>query len=249
MYQFKTNHLEKFKAKMATIFDLKLNSDDSDSDYSESESSNDEKSKSKKSKREKRLKLEERKRLKEESERKERVASLYASMLSESDVNHRHEQSVPRDDFMLQFHKRWDSGGKRNIEISELEKYIDISTSKVVESNGVMNIGDFKDKCRSTPDVEQLDGIKKAVTEMKKEGKDVVKKTYTFAGQTFEVFNKIDKQSKSYKNLRKKQDQKLGGNFAFIDDMISSKTNWAMHNTIHHYRLGFSTHSVCNKEV
>lgn len=198
---------------------MDLPSDDEDSDYSMSEESSEDEREVKKTKRQ--LKREEELE-KERLKMKEKIDSLFDDMLKESDLINSHKQSVNKSDFMLQFHKK--DGlprGRKNSSLGELQHFTSVSSSSILSDAPTFDIRDFKEKCRNIPDTDKLDIIKKAGSSADAVKPAVSVRTYTFAGKTYTITEEIDKSSRKYKQYLKKQQNKLGGGFAFIDDMAS----------------------------
>ncbi|GBE62714.1 bucentaur or craniofacial development domain-containing protein, putative [Babesia ovata] len=204
---------------MATILTMNLPSDDeADSDYSFSEHSSGDEREVKKTKRQlkRELQLE-----KERQELKNKVDALFGDMLQESDQAYRHKQTVKSTDFLLQFHKKdHSSSGPKNKDIRELENFVSLSSSSIFEEQQTLDICEFKEQCRNTPDAEKLELIHQAVRDAEKVEPSIIAKTYKFAGKTYTVKEHVDKSSKKYKQFAKKQSMAVGGSLSFIDDMV-----------------------------
>lgn len=204
---------------MASILSMNLASDDEDSDYSMSGASSEDEKETKKSKRQ----LKKEQELEKERQRlKEKVDAMFEDMLTESDAFNNHKQTVKDSDFMIQFHKKDRSPPERkNRYKHELEQFMSVSGSTIFDSAPAFSIRDFKEKCRNTPDSDKLEMIQKAVSTGDQLGPATSVKTYTFAGKTYTVKEQIDRTSKKYKQYLKKQQNNIGGAFAFLDDMAS----------------------------
>ncbi|EKX73109.1 conserved hypothetical protein [Theileria equi strain WA] len=195
---------------MSTILDLAANSDESDSDYvlSEPQSESEDEKKAKKK----------RDREKNRAILQSKVNEIYSDMLKESENIYKHPSGLS-DSFMLQFHKKHVKPIK-NKSLKYVENYVKNSSSIVYSEDSTLDIKTFKEQCYKTPNNEILDIVKKAVSVDETEPV-TVKKTYTFAGQTYELHDKVDKKSKKYINHLKKQEKSLGGSFSFLDQMLS----------------------------
>ncbi|CDR96236.1 hypothetical protein, conserved [Babesia bigemina] len=204
---------------MASILTMNLPSDDeADSDYSLSEPSSGDEREVKKTKRQlkRELLLE-----KQRQDLKNKVDALFGDMMQESDKAYRHKQTVKATDFMLQFHKKdYSSLGPQNRRIGELENFVTLSSSSVFEEQQTLDICEFKEQCRNTPDSEKLELIHRAVKDADKVEPSTIAKTYKFAGKTYTVKEHVDKSSKKYKQFAKKQRMAVGGSLSFIDDMV-----------------------------
>ncbi|KAK1936912.1 hypothetical protein X943_004073 [Babesia divergens] len=204
---------------MATILTMDLASDDEDSDYSMSESSSEDERELEKTRRKLKRELD----LEHERQQiKKKVDSIFNDMLRESDLMHRHKQCVKDSDFMLQFHKKdYSHPERKNTRLDELERFTSLCSSRIFHNAQSLNIRDFKDQCRNTPDSDKLEIIRKAVSTSDNVECATSAKTYTFAGRTYTIKEQVDKSSKKYKDYLKKQRNNVGGAFSFIDEMAS----------------------------
>ncbi|GFE52694.1 cytochrome c oxidase copper Dopuin, putative [Babesia ovis] len=205
---------------MATILTMNLPSDDeADSDYAMSASSSEDERENKKTKRQlkKELQLE-----KQRQKLKNKADSMFVDMLQESDMTYRHKNMTKPTDFMLQFHKKdYSLPGLRNAKLSELERYMSLCSSRILDDAQALDLRTFKQKCRSTPDHENLKLIHEAVRASDAIEPATIAKTYKFAGKTYTIKEHVDKTSRRYKQHTKNQNQVVGGSLAFIDDIVN----------------------------
>ncbi|GIX61959.1 cytochrome c oxidase copper chaperone, Dopuin [Babesia caballi] len=209
---------------MATILTMNLPSDDEgDSDYSLSGPSSEDEREVKKTKRQlqRELQLE-----KDRQKLRKKIDALFGEMVQESDLVYRHRHSVKPTDFMLQFHKKdYSIPGRNNGRIDELERFTSLSSSRIFSDAQSLDIREFKEECRKTPDSENLELIRQAVNASESVEPTTIAKTYNFAGKTYTIKEHVDKASKKYKQYAKKQQEAIGGTLSFIDDMVSELDN------------------------
>eukprot|EP00922_Rhytidocystis_sp_ex-Travisia-forbesii_P003261 GHVS01004776.1.p1 GENE.GHVS01004776.1~~GHVS01004776.1.p1 ORF type:complete len:299 (-),score=72.10 GHVS01004776.1:150-1046(-) len=176
------------------------------------------------------------------SVRSQKVNKVFDEMVKQTKQKTEHTPKV--DGFMLQFQRRHaDIHAKRNTTVSQLLHHLNISVGGLARasdsttggggdttsgggdttSGGIFSIRDFKKKCREA-DYEERDLIRQAVNQVDNAGKVSVDKTIRYAGKTYTIQQKMERNSSQYlyhQRMKEAEARKTaGGQMSGLDDIL-----------------------------
>ncbi|VWU50745.1 conserved protein, unknown function [Hepatocystis sp. ex Piliocolobus tephrosceles] len=155
---------------------------------------------------------------------KEKIEKTYIDINKEFEKLYNHQTNVNKEDFLLQFHKKYPQTGKNYNTTSKLCRHLNKYCSLEDDTYNHININEYKNQLRNNEYNKDLSSIvKQAMDTFYDNNCTFIEKQYMYAGKTYTIKKKIDKTSAYYKKYLKTKDKlNIGGNFSNIDKLIQS---------------------------
>ncbi|CRG97833.1 conserved Plasmodium protein, unknown function [Plasmodium gallinaceum] len=232
---------------MANILTMQfLSSDEEDENYDVEEELREEmKKKKKKKKKEKSLKNVEN--TIKNSIIKEKTDKTYNEINQEFEKLYKHETNIDKEDFLLQFHKKYPQLEKNYNTKKKLLNHINKFCS-LDENSTILNVKEYKKQCRNSNNNNDISATVKNALESFYDNNSIdIEKKYMYAGKIYTVKKRIDKTSASYKRyLKTKNKMDLGGNFKNIDELIHSIQENKQINTVDKSTEDWKNYKIVN---
>ncbi|SBS84656.1 conserved Plasmodium protein, unknown function [Plasmodium ovale] len=178
---------------------------------------------------------------------KEKIEKTYNDINEEFEKLYTHETNINKEDFLLQFHKKYPQLEKNYNTTQKLLNHLNKYCSIEDDNSNTMNVREYKQKCRNNNNKDVSNVVKNALESFYDNNSVDIEKKYMYAGKIYTVKKKIDKTSSSYKRYLKTQEKmNIGGNFANIDELIQNIQESKQINTVDKSTEDWKNYKIVN---